>query len=57
MNIAKRTVKVSRSDRPTDRNRQPTPVERLVRTLTAALDAAESEPIYVADPADEEGPK
>jgi hypothetical protein len=57
MNIAKRTVEVPRSDRPTDRNRQPTPVERLARTLTAALDAAESEPICVADPADEEGPK
>jgi len=56
MNISKRTTDVSEYDRPTDRIRQPTLVERLSRTLTTTCDAAETEPIRVGDPGDEEDP-
>ncbi|WP_162224206.1 hypothetical protein [Halorussus salinus] len=55
MDIAKTGLTLSGSDRPTGHPHATTPFERLSRTLTAALDAAESEPIRVADP-DEEDP-
>ncbi|UPW00405.1 hypothetical protein M0R88_18110 [Halorussus gelatinilyticus] len=49
MDTAKRNIHLFRSDRATGHPRAATPVERLFRTLTATLDAAESEPLRVPD--------
>jgi len=57
MDIVNTNLELFKSDRRTDDGRRPTPVERLARALTTTFDAAETEPIRVADPADEEDPK